>query len=86
MEIGAEAPRSPDHPQAAMTPFSDVYNAEIFTAEHGANLRYCPAWGTWLLIGSLRRRSGQRRCLGLTIREKAIDYRGDLLTAYFWRR
>lgn len=31
------------------TPYSDVYNAEALVAAHGMNLRYCYAWGRWLI-------------------------------------
>jgi hypothetical protein len=34
-----QASETPHHPKGVTTPFSDVYNAETFTAEHGANLR-----------------------------------------------
>lgn len=31
------------------TPYSDVYNAEALVTTHGLNLRYCYAWGRWLI-------------------------------------
>lgn len=34
---------------APATPYSDVYNAEALVAAHGKNLRYCYAWGRWLI-------------------------------------
>jgi putative DNA primase/helicase len=32
----------------ARSTLSDLGNAERFVAQHGDDLRYCPAWGTWL--------------------------------------
>lgn len=34
---------------APTTPYSDVSNAEALVATHGRNLRYCYAWGRWLI-------------------------------------
>jgi hypothetical protein len=41
-------PVPPRPPPPEMVPYSDTYNAERFAQDHGADLRYCPPWKTWL--------------------------------------
>jgi putative DNA primase/helicase len=48
----ADQPENSSRIRAATTPttpYSDVSNAEALVAAHGQNLRYCYAWGRWLI-------------------------------------
>ncbi len=68
---------SPLHPRAR--PLSDAGNAERLIDRHGADLRYVPAWGTWLTWSGThwaRDEDGEivRRCTD-TIRAMADEVR-----------
>jgi len=54
--------------EARSFPWTDLGNAERFVADHRDRLRYCPAWGCWLLWDGRRWRRDEK--LGVEERAK----------------